>query len=97
MTDNQLSLELEELRREIHFHNYRYHVLDEPLISDAEFDQKLSRLKEIEQQHPEWVTADSPSQRAGAKPADKFEKVRHPGAILSLASVHFQGGCSVLV
>jgi len=78
--------ELERLREQIHFHNYRYHVLDAPLISDAEYDMLLARLKQIEAQHPHWITPDSPSQRAGAPPAAKFAKVRHPAPILSLAN-----------
>jgi DNA ligase (NAD+) len=76
----------EELKAQINFHNYRYHVLDAPVISDAEFDKLLHELKQIEAEHPDWVTPDSPTQRAGAKPADRFEKVRHPAPILSLAN-----------
>jgi DNA ligase (NAD+) len=76
----------EELKSEIHAHNYRYHVLDAPVISDLEFDKLLNELKRIEAEHPDWVTADLPTQRAGARPADRFEKVRHPGPILSLAN-----------
>ena len=76
----------EELKQQIHFHNYRYHVLDAPIISDLEFDKLLNELKRIEAEHPDWVTADSPTQRAGAPPADRFKKVRHPAAILSLAN-----------
>ncbi len=76
----------EELKSQIHFHNYRYHVLDAPVISDREFDRLLNELKQIEADHPDWVTPDSPTQRAGAKPADRFEKVRHPAPILSLAN-----------
>lgn len=76
----------EELKSEIHAHNYRYHVLDAPVISDLEFDKLLNELKRIEAEHLDWVTADSPTQRAGAKPADRFEKVRHPAPILSLAN-----------
>ena len=76
----------EQLKSEIHFHNYRYHVLDAPVISDAEYDKLLNELKRIESAHPDWVTPDSPTQRAGAKPADRFEKVRHPAPILSLAN-----------
>jgi len=76
----------EELKSEIHAHNYQYHVLDAPVISDLEFDKLLNELKRIESEHPDWVTADSPTQRAGAKPADRFEKVRHPAPILSLAN-----------
>ena len=76
----------EELKQQIHFHNYRYHVLDAPVISDAEYDKLLNELKRIESDHPDWVTPDSPTQRAGAKPADRFDKVRHPAPILSLAN-----------
>ncbi|MDI6695735.1 MAG: NAD-dependent DNA ligase LigA [Anaerolineales bacterium] len=77
---------LEELRRAIHYHNYRYHVLDDPVISDYEFDRLLAELRQIEADHPEWITPDSPTQRVGSIPATKFEKVRHPAPILSLAN-----------
>ena len=78
--------ELEKLRQKIHYHNYRYHVMDSPLISDFEYDQLLVRLREIEAEHPDWITPDSPSQRAGAQVSDKFEKVTHPAPVLSLAN-----------
>lgn len=77
---------LEHLRSVINYHNYRYHVLDEPVISDAEFDRLLVELRQIEDSHPEWITPDSPTQRAGAQPVEKFVKVRHPAPILSLAN-----------
>jgi DNA ligase (NAD+) len=76
----------EELKQQVHFHNHRYHVMDSPVISDAEYDQLLNELKRIESERPDWVTPDSPTQRAGAKPADRFDKVRHPAPILSLAN-----------
>jgi DNA ligase (NAD+) len=76
----------EELKQQIHFHNYRYHVLDDPVISDMEFDKLLKELRQIEADHPDWVTPDSPTLRAGAQPADRFVKVRHPAPILSLAN-----------
>ena len=76
----------EELKQQIHFHNYHYHVEDSPIISDLEFDKLLNELKRIEAEHSDWVTSDSPTQRAGAKPADRFDKVRHPAPILSLAN-----------
>ncbi|HZM23153.1 MAG TPA: NAD-dependent DNA ligase LigA, partial [Anaerolineales bacterium] len=76
----------EELKQKIHSHNYRYHVLDAPVISDLEFDRLLNELKQIEADHPDWVTPDSPTQRAGAKPADRFVKVQHPAPILSLSN-----------
>jgi DNA ligase (NAD+) len=61
-------------------------VLDAPLISDYEFDHMLAELKQIESNHPEWITPDSPTQRVGAQPAARFNKVRHPAPILSLAN-----------
>jgi len=76
----------EELKQQIHFHNHRYHVLDAPVISDLEFDKLLNELKQIEADHPDWVTPDSPTLRAGAAPADRFVKVRHPAPILSLGN-----------
>ena len=83
---NSLRLRYEKLKQQIHEHNYRYHVLDAPIISDLEFDRLLNELKQIEAEHPDWVTPDSPTLRAGARPADRFEKVRHPAPILSLAN-----------
>ena len=86
MQIDQLQQRLETLRGEIRYHNYRYHVLNDPVISDYEYDLLLQELLRIEAEHPEWITPDSPSQRAGAAPADKFEKVRHPVPILSLSN-----------
>jgi DNA ligase (NAD+) len=74
------------LKETLNFHNYRYHVLDDPVISDGEFDQMLMELRQLEEQHPEWVGADSPTQRSGAAPADHFARVSHPHPILSLAN-----------
>jgi len=75
-----------ELKDSLNFHNYRYHVLDNPVISDSEFDRMLLELRTMEEQHPEWVTDDSPTQRSGAPPADRFERITHPEPILSLAN-----------
>lgn len=86
MDKQQLHNRLNELKEQIHFHNYRYHVLDAPVISDYEYDQLLNELKAIEHEFPEWITPDSPTQRAGAPPAEKFVKVEHPAPILSLAN-----------
>ena len=83
---------LEELRREINQHNYRYHVMDDPVISDYEYDQLMAELSQIEAEHPEWVTPDSPTRRAGATPADRFTKVRHPGPVLSLGNAFNTAG-----
>lgn len=76
----------EALRRQINFHNYRYHVLDAPVVSDLEYDRLMRELKRIEADHPELVTADSPTLRVGGSPADRFVKVRHPAPILSLGN-----------
>ena len=76
----------EELKKGINLHNYRYHVLDDPLISDYEFDQLLVALRDIEQSHSDWIMPDSPTQRSGAPPDDAFVKVSHPAPILSLAN-----------
>ncbi len=86
MTQAQVDVEkeLSGLRREIARHNYQYHVLDEPLISDAEYDQLFRRLVQIEKDHPELVSADSPTQKVGAPPLDKFRTVQHTLPMLSL-------------
>ena len=76
----------ENLKQEINYHNYQYHVNDSPLISDAEFDHLLIHLREIEAIHPDWITADSPTMRAGAVSSEKFAKVPHPAPVLSLAT-----------
>ncbi len=77
---------LEALRKDVNFHNYRYHVLDDPVISDAEYDKLLNEIKAIEAEHPDWITPDSPTQRAGAAPSERFRKVDHPAPILSLSN-----------
>jgi len=82
----KLEERIAELRAQINFHLYRYHVLDAPVISDAEYDALYRELVELEQAHPELITADSPTQRAGAAPLEAFEKVVHPAPILSLAN-----------
>ena len=85
MAEKLLS-QYEELKAQVNAHNYRYHVQDAPIISDLEYDRLLNELKRIEADHPDWITPDSPTQRAGARPADRFEKIRHPASILSLAN-----------
>jgi DNA ligase (NAD+) len=73
-----------DLRRELVEHNHRYHVLDAPIISDAEYDRLLAELKTIEEAHPDLVTPDSPTQRVGASPAAEFAAVRHETPMRSL-------------
>jgi DNA ligase (NAD+) len=86
MNTKSLRSRYEDLKQQIHSHNYRYHVLDAPVISDLEFDRLLNELKQIEAERPDWITPDSPTLRAGAKPADRFVKVLHPAPILSLGN-----------
>jgi DNA ligase (NAD+) len=76
-----------ELRDRVDYHLYRYHVLDDPEISDTEFDRLWDELLALEREHPELQTADSPTQRVGAPPSDKFEKVEHPTPMGSLDKV----------
>lgn len=73
-----------QLRERIRYHNYRYYVLNRPVVSDAEYDVLMEELRSQEAQQPELVTRDSPTQRVGAEPADAFTKVEHPAPILSL-------------
>lgn len=75
---------LRVLRDQVNFHGYRYYVLDNPLISDAEYDQLFQELLAIEQQHPELITPDSPSQRVGGEPLAGFDSVEHNLPMLSL-------------
>jgi DNA ligase (NAD+) len=78
---------LDELRAELNHHLYRYHVLDDPEISDAAYDRLYDELKALEDEHPELVTRDSPTQRVGAPPSDKFEKSQHLTPMGSLDKV----------
>jgi DNA ligase (NAD+) len=75
---------VEQLREQIRFHNYRYYVLDDPQVPDAEYDRLLGELQALEAEHPELVSADSPTQRVGAKPLSAFGEVRHEVPMLSL-------------
>jgi DNA ligase (NAD+) len=75
-----------QLRREIDEHNRRYYVLDDPVISDPEYDDLLRELIRLEEEHPELRTPDSPTQRVGAKPQARFGQVRHLQPMLSLAN-----------
>jgi DNA ligase (NAD+) len=75
-----------ELRQTINHHNYRYYVLDSPEVSDAEYDDLMKELRQLEAEHPELVTPDSPTQRIGAPPVEAFGVVEHPQPLLSLAN-----------
>ena len=86
MDEKEIRQQIETLREQLHYHNYLYHTLDAPVISDYDYDQLYKRLKELESAHPELITADSPTQRSGGQPLDKFRKVEHPSPIQSLAN-----------
>jgi DNA ligase (NAD+) len=73
-----------DLRTQIEHHNYRYHVLDDPEVSDAEYDRLMRELKALEEQYPDLVTADSPTQRVGATPVSELQEVVHSRPMLSL-------------
>ncbi|HEY4902685.1 MAG TPA: NAD-dependent DNA ligase LigA [Candidatus Sulfotelmatobacter sp.] len=83
-----LEKEIEGLRDQIRHHEYRYYVLDQPEISDAEFDKLMRQLKDLEVEHPTLVTPDSPTQRVGGKPREGFVKVRHSSPMLSLDNTY---------
>lgn len=80
-----------ELRTQLHRHNHSYYVLDEPTIPDAEYDRLMVELRQLEEAHPELVTADSPSQRVGGAPLAAFAQVRHEQPMLSLDNVFDEG------
>ncbi len=74
------------LIQKIQYHNSRYWIMDDPVVSDAEYDQLMAELRVIENDHPEWITSESPTQRVSGQSVDKFTKVQHPAPILSLAN-----------
>jgi DNA ligase (NAD+) len=84
--DSQLTSHVESLRREIERHDRLYHVMDSPEIADSEYDRLIRELRQIEADHPEIVTPESPTQRVGAEPASRFEKVTHSAPMLSLGN-----------
>jgi DNA ligase (NAD+) len=82
--EKKIAEEIEDLREKLHHHGHLYYVLDQPEISDAEYDRMLRRLQELEAERPDLVTPDSPTQRVGGKPREGFVKVRHSSPLLSL-------------
>src|ERR1043166_2870169 len=79
---------IEELRGQLREHEYRYYVLDQPVISDYEFDQLIRELKTLEEQHPELITPDSPTQRVGGQPAKEFPTHTFSRPMLSLENAY---------
>ncbi|HAM36230.1 MAG TPA: DNA ligase (NAD(+)) LigA [Elusimicrobia bacterium] len=88
MVPNKIQAEIERLRRDIRGHDRRYYLEDNPVISDTEYDQLLRRLKELESQHPEAITPDSPTQRVGGAAVSDFSPARHGAPMLSLDNVY---------
>ena len=86
MVDVETNRRVAELRREINQHNHRYYVLDDPIISDAAYDQFMQELRRLEQEYPDLVTPQSPTQRVGSEPASGFAQVKHRQPMLSLAN-----------
>lgn len=82
----EVEKQIEDLRNEIRKHDYSYYVEDEPIISDREYDMLFEKLLELERQHPELITADSPTQRVGSKVLNKFAQITHRKPMLSLAN-----------
>ncbi len=88
MTSPKLNPKIESLREDIRHHEHRYYVLDDPEISDAEFDRLMNELKKLEAADPELVTPDSPTQRVGGKPREGFVKAAHSTPMLSLDNAY---------
>ena len=88
MPSERVQQQIEKLREEIRHHEYRYYVLDDPEITDAQFDALMNALKTLEKEHPELITPDSPTQRVGGKPREGFVKVPHSVPMLSLDNAY---------
>lgn len=88
LTDMAKKADIEKLRDQIRHHDHRYYVLDDPQISDAEYDALLAKLSALEREHPEWASPDSPTQRVGAAPVDGFVTVRHKKKMFSLDNTY---------
>jgi len=86
MADESAKARIDELREQLNLHNYRYHVLDSPLIGDSDYDSLLVELGKLESFNPDHVTLDSPTQRVGAPPSPEFREVQHPQPMLSLGN-----------
>ncbi len=88
LTEKEAGKQMEALREGIRYHDYRYYVLNDPVISDETYDKLFSRLQELEENFPQFRTPDSPTQRVGAEPLSEFEEVEHTRPMLSLDSSH---------
>src|SRR2546429_9678985 len=88
MSSPAIQKKIGALREKIRHHEYRYYVLDDPEISDADFDKLMNELKRLEAEHAELVTPDSPTQRVGGKPREGFVKAKHSSPMLSLDNAY---------
>ena len=88
MSSSAIEKKIESLREKIRYHEHRYYVLDDPEITDAEFDKLINELKKLEAEHPDLITPDSPTQRVGGKPREGFVKAKHSSPMLSLDNVY---------
>lgn len=91
MTSSRAQAEIARLREQLHYHAHRYYVLDDPEITDAEYDRLFRKLQELEEKFPELVTPDSPTQRVGAAPLEEFETVTHTIPMVSLDNAFDDG------
>src|SRR4051812_11380327 len=91
MANKDVNRELASLRSELHRHNRLYYVEATPEISDRAYDQLMERLQAIEAEHPELITADSPTQRVGGEPLDAFRTVHHVVPMLSIENTYSHG------
>ena len=87
-TTKDIQKKIDALREKIRYHEHRYYVLDDPEISDFDYDQLMNELKTLETEHPELITADSPTQRVGGKPSERFVKAPHSSPMLSLDNTY---------
>ena len=88
MMEKKIKKEIENLRQQIRHHDYRYYVLNQPEVSDGEYDRLLRRLKDLEEKHPQFKIADSPTQRVAGEPLKEFKQVKHRMPMLSLGNAY---------
>ena len=92
MVNTHSSKLAQNLREELNYHNHRYYILDDPEISDSQYDVLMEKLREIEAANPEFITSDSPTQRVGAKPLASFKEANHLVPLLSLGNTFDDNG-----
>ena len=88
MSKKGIKAEIERLRKEIRYHDHRYYVLDDPVITDQEYDELYHKLEALEKQHPEYIVKDSPTQRVGGRPLESFDTITHRSKMLSLDNTY---------